>query len=377
MTADRKKVYSISLITLAALLVALFVPNGSGRILAAILLLPSAAIAAWVIKKRSLPSLYSKQVLMIMGVIGALYVMLYYVSALYFGFTKTGFGLKADILLRFTLPIATIIVCSEVIRHVLQSQESRTIRVVSYLICLTADVLICSNIHGIKSFSMLMDVVGITLFPGIVYNLLYHYLTLRYGMFPNILYRMLTVLSFYLIPYGSAISDSLLAFLNLLLPMGIYLFIDSLYEKKRRYALGRQTHFWRISSKILTAVVIMLMAGTIMLISNQFKYGALVIATESMTGELNRGDTAIFERYDDQSVTIGQVIVFEKNRDMMVHRVVDIDIINGEYRYYTKGDANENKDTGYVTDGNLVGLVHAKVPYIGYPTLWLRSLFSS
>ena len=76
MTADRKKVYSISLITLAALLVALFVPSGSGRILAAILLLPSAAITAWVIKKRSLPSLYSKQVLMIMGVIGALYVML-------------------------------------------------------------------------------------------------------------------------------------------------------------------------------------------------------------------------------------------------------------------------------------------------------------
>ncbi len=377
MTADRKKVYSISLSTLAALLVALFAMNGSGRILAAILLLPSAVITAWVIKKRSMPSLYSRQVLMIMGVIGALYLMFYYVSALHFGFVKTGFGLKVDILLRLTVPIAIIIVCSEVIRHVLRAQESRTIHVVAYLICLAADVLICSNIHGIQSFAKFMDVVGITLFPGIVYNLLYHYLTIRFGMLPNILYRMLTVLSFYLIPYGSAIPDSLLAFLNLLLPMGIYMFIDSLYEKKRRYALGRQTHFWRISSKILTAVVVLLMTGTIMLISNQFKYGALVIATDSMTGELNRGDTAIFERYDDQQVAIGQVIVFEKNRDMMVHRVVDIDIINGEYRYYTKGDANEDKDPGFVTSGNLVGLVNVKIPYVGYPTLWLRSLFSS
>jgi len=376
MLADRKKVHIVSLSILAVLLVALLVPSGSGRILAAILLLPSALLTFLAIKKRSLPSLYSRQVLLIIGTIGALYVMMYYISALHFGFTKTGYGFKADILLRLVLPIATIIVCSEVIRYVLRAQQSKLVDTVAYFICLIADVLICSNIHGIRTFSMFMDVLGITLFPGILYNLLYHYLSLRYGMLPNILYRVLTVLLFYLIPYGSAIPDSMLAFFNLLLPIVIYLFIDAMYEKKRRYALGKQTHLWRISSRIFIALAVMVMAGTIMLISNQFRYGALVIATDSMTGELNRGDAAIFEAYDGQQINVGQVIVFEKNRSMTVHRVVDIDIINGEYRYYTKGDANEDNDPGYVTNGTVIGLVHVKVPYVGFPTLWLRSLFS-
>lgn len=112
-----------------------------------------------------------------------------------------------------------------------------------------------------------------------------------------------------------------------------------------------------------------------MLISNQFYYGALVIATDSMTGELNRGDVAIFERYEDQLIIEGQVIVFEQNHSMVVHRVADIKIINGNTRYYTKGDANEDLDAGFITDADIVGLVNVKVPYFGYPTLWMRGLF--
>ena len=112
-----------------------------------------------------------------------------------------------------------------------------------------------------------------------------------------------------------------------------------------------------------------------MLISNQFYYGSLVIATDSMTGEINKGDMIIYERYEDQLVIEGQVIVFEKNKSVIVHRVADIKIINGETRYYTKGDANEDLDTGYITDSNIIGLVNYKIPFLGYPTIWVRSLF--
>ena len=112
-----------------------------------------------------------------------------------------------------------------------------------------------------------------------------------------------------------------------------------------------------------------------MLVSNQFKYGALVIATESMTGEINKGDVVIFESYEDQTIQEGQVIVFEKNRSMIVHRVVDIKIINGSARYYTKGDVNEDMDMGYIVDADIVGLANYKLPFLGYPSLWLRSLF--
>ena len=375
MTADRKKVYIISSTILAVLLISLFAPMGSGRIIAAVLLLPAAIVTCVMIKKRIALSINTNQVLMIISLIALLYAVFHFVSGLEFGFYKTGYGLKTDIIFGFILPIGVIIPCNEIIRHVLCVQKDKLASVFAYFISLCSEILICATIPAITNVATFMDVVGLTLFPGIVGNLLFNYLTVRYGFAPNIIYKALTVWIFYLIPYSSAISYSLSGFINLILPIAIYLFIDALYEKKRRYALGNTSRVVRIASTVLTVVVLIIMTGTVMLVSNQFKYGAYVIATESMTGELNKADVAIFESYDDHAVEKGQVIVFEKNNTVIVHRVVKIEIINGETRYYTKGDANEDDDAGYIVDSDIVGVVNYKVPYLGYPTIWIRSLF--
>lgn len=375
MTADKKRLYILSGLLLAVLLFVLFAPAGSGKILAAVFLLPGAAACWFFLKKRNALSIHTKPVTLIITVIGLLYVMFYYITALLFGFTKTGYGLRSSVIFDLTVPIGIIIVTTELIRFVICAQKSKLATVLCYFACVAADVLICNSIPGVTSFSWFMDMVALTLLPSIFYNLLYNYLTVRYGFWPNIIFRALNVWIFYLIPYGSAMSDGILSLVNMFLPIVIYLFIDSLYEKKRRFALGRKSRFVRIASVVLTATVIVIMIGTVMLISNHFYYGALVIATDSMTGELDKGDVAIFEKYEDQHLIEGQVVVYSENGTMIVHRIVDIKIINGIARYYTKGDANENMDAGYRTDGNIVGLVNLKLPYFGYPTLWLRSLF--
>ena len=83
----------------------------------------------------------------------------------------------------------------------------------------------------------------------------------------------------------------------------------------------------------------------------------------------------IYENYEDQTIEVGQVIIFEKNKTITVHRVVDLEIIDGVARYYTKGDANKDADAGYVTDAEIVGVTNFKIPYIGMPTLWLGDIF--
>ena len=376
MTTDKKKLYIISSLLLAALLIALFAPAGSGRIFAAILLLPGAVVCWFGLKKRNAPSIHAKTVLMLISVMGLMYMMLYYLSALVFGFVRTSYGLRWQVIFRYILPIAGIIAGAEIVRHVLCAQHGKAGKVFTYFICLVADILIQGSVTEVHSFASFMDMVALRFFPGLLYNLLFNYLTVRYGFLPNIIYRALTVWIFYLIPYGSAISDGVLALVNLFLPIAIYFFIDSLYERKKRYALGQKSLFRRALSKVLTAVVVIIMIGTIMLISNQFSYGALVIATESMTGELNKGDVAIFEKYEGQFLKEGQVIVYEENGRMVVHRIADIKIINEVTRYYTKGDANDANDAGFRLDGDIVGLVNHKLPYFGFPTLWLRSLFT-
>ena len=375
MSSDRKKLYIISSVILAALLITLFIPNGSGRIFAALILLPSAIIVSLLIKKRIAKSINTSQIILIMAVSGIVYLVLYYLSAFAFGFVRTGYGFKADILFRLGIPSVVMIVSTEIIRHVLCTQESKLSPVIAYFIGLVGDVVICATIPAITNVSTFMDVVGLTLFPGLLYNLLYNYLTKRYGYTPCMAYRLLTVGIFYFIPYGSGISDSMVAFVNLVIPILLYIFIDSLYEKKKRYALAVLSPVRRAVMWIVTAVVIIFMSATVMLISNQFSHGALVVATTSMTGEIDQGDVAIFEEYDDQIIPEGQVIVFSRDGRNIVHRVVKIETINGIVRYYTKGDANEDMDAGYVLASDIVGLVEYRVPYIGFPTIWLRSLF--
>ena len=361
---------------LVALLIAFLIPLGeSGRIVAAILLLPAAVLIPFFIKKRNILSINKDQVFIIVAIIALLYVMIYYLSGLAFGFYKNPYGISVFNFFKFFLPSAAIIVCTEIIRCVLVAQKDKLTTVLCYAIGVVADILIVINIPAVNSFNKFMDLIAGSLFPALISNFLYIYLSKRYGIFPNLSFRAITTLYVYIFHVVPGISDSIANFAKLIIPLVVYLFIDVLYEKKRKYALGNTSRFLRILSIILTICVLVIMIGTVMLISNQFKYGLLVIATESMTGEINKGDVVIFEDYENQSIKEGQVIVFERYGNMIVHRVVDIEIINGNARYYTKGDANEDRDSGFITDAEIRGVASKKIPFIGYPSLWVRQLF--
>ncbi len=373
---DKRIVKISSASVLAVLLIAFLVPLGeSGRIVAALLLLPAAVFIPIFIKKRNILSINKNQVLLIVSVIALLYVMACYLTGLKFGFYKNSYGLSLNNFFRFFLPVASIIVFSEIVRYVLIAQNDKLSNVLCYFSCVVADMLICSNIPAVTSMSRFMELIAGAFFTAIISNLLYNYLSKRYGVYPNLAFRAITVLYAYTLPIVPAISDAILNFFNILLPIAVYLFIDALYEKKRKYALGNKSVFVKILSVVLTVTVLTIMLGTVMLVSNQFKYGAYVIATPSMTGELNQGDVALYEQLEDRPVEEGEVIVFEKDGTVIVHRVEKIETINGITRYYTKGDANEDIDAGYISRSDIIGHVNFKIPYIGFPTLWMRNLF--
>lgn len=371
--SDKRKLYIVSISALAVLLVIFLIPfETAGRVIAAVAFALFASVAYLFIKKRSIPSMNRHQVIMIMSIITVVYLMLFYLTGLEFGFQKNPYALKTKFVLERVIPIAVIIVASEIFRFVMRAQEDKIADRLCYFSCVLGEMIACSTaIVAVSSFNRFMELVGETMFPALVANLLYQYLSKRYGMLPNVIYRVGTTLYLYFIPYVPGIAKPLHSFADLLIPIAIFAFIDVLFEKKRRYALGKKSKF----GLPITLLAIAAMLSVMMLISNQFRFGTLVIATGSMTGELNKGDAAIFERYDDQIIKEGQVIVFEKDNSDIVHRVDKIEIINGQKRYYTKGDANEDRDTGFITDSNIVGVVNFKIPYIGYPTLWMKGLF--
>jgi signal peptidase len=218
-----------------------------------------------------------------------------------------------------------------------------------------------------------MDLVGMTLFPALTSNVYYHYISKKYGAISNIVFRVILTLNIYFIPTVALVPDALEACLKIIFPIFMLAFVSALYSKKKKHAVQKGTKF----GKITTALAVIIIVSLAMLISCQFRFGALVIATGSMTGEINKGDMIIYERYDGQTIEEGQVIVFMDNSSRVVHRVVKIENIGGEVRYYTKGDANEDLDTGYRLKSDIVGLTDIKLAYVGYPTLWLRETINN
>lgn len=375
MTSDVKKLWLVTIVTLVVLLPVIFIPAGYVRITAAVLL-TMAALVVWVfIKKRSTPSINKRQVAFLMAVIAAVYLVLFYLSGYYFGFVKTYQRFTAEVLWKGLIPGAMIIMATEIIRAVLLAQKAKGLTAVSFILCLLSDIYLGAGVAGIRSMNRLMDVVAMTLLPAVTANLLYHYISKRYGFVPNMAYRMILTLPAYVIPSAPNMADALEALITMLLPLAVCLFIDLLYEKKFRRATKRPSKW----SYVGTAACIAVMISVVMLISCQFRFGLVVIATPSMQTEdgLNVGDAVLYEAYDDQYIQKGDIIAFTKDgKTLIVHRVVDVQKINGQVRYYTKGDANEDWDHGYVTESEIHGVILCKVPHIGHPSLWLRGLFT-
>ena len=184
--------------------------------------------------------------------------------------------------------------------------------------------------------------------------------------------RLVTSIYLYIIPIVPAVPESLEALYRLFFPVLLLIFIKTLYEKQHKKALEKKSIF---SNVIFGSSFVVVIVFTLIL-SGMFSVKALVIATESMTGEINKGDILLYEEYKGEGLSVGEVIVFSAGESIVVHRIVDIKEVDGELRYYTKGDANLDTDDGYRTKTDIVGLSEFKLPYFGYLTLWLHEIFA-
>ncbi len=361
---------------------------GVALVLLVLILLPGSDYVIWItapalaalyfataimIKKRGIHSYNKGTVTLILLVTAALYITLYYTGGLFFGFAAIGGGVNLPSIIKYALPIGLALFFGELIREILVNAPHKIAVLLSYLIGVLIDLAVYGGIFNIKSAFSFADFLGMTLFPALAANVLFTYLSKKFGKAPPLCYRLIMALHTYFIPLVPNIPRALPAFILLILPFAILIFIKSLYDKAPRAARKKSGALGGIAA----GISVCLMLSFVLLISCKFRYGLLIIASESMTGEIDRGDAIIYEEYEkSREIKENDIIVFSYNGQRTVHRVEKIVTENGVRQYITKGDANEGTDPGYRTDADIVGLVHLKISYIGYPSLWLTEAFN-
>lgn len=373
MKKDKLKVYFLEFILVAILAFALFVPSFNRQVLAVGLVIATIIVCV-MIKKRNILSLNKKSVIIIFTILAIIYLVTFYLMGLYFGYYKSVVQFSTWSLTNYILPIATIIITSEMIRKVLVAQNTKPTKVITFIIMVLIDLIVYANVYTMDDYDTFIEIIGFTLFASIACNLLYNYVSSRYGAVPVIIYRLITVLYVYFIPYIPNVYIFFRSILRTVYPYLIYQLLEYTYATKK-LSVAYTSKKKAMIGKLLVCAVTVVLA---MLISCEFKYGILVIGSGSMTGTINKGDAMVFEKYDGQEeIKEGDIVIFNDRSIQVVHRVIEVKNVNGIERYITKGDANVEKDEGYITKNEIAGLYKFRIMYMGYPSLWLRDIFSN
>lgn len=381
MKKDKLKLYFTEILLFSCFLITIIVSNKMTYTTSAIILTVSMLIVKSLLKKKNTKSLYQKQVFYLMFGFAIIYLALFFfIGILKNDFLRQPVTFEFKTLYRFIIPISISIITSEIMRSILLYQEG-TIRIknfqgdiskiLTFVNMVLIDVLIYIGVYDLTSYEQFSAALGIVIFASISCNLFYNYTSKRYGMFGIIVYRMITILYTYIIPITPNIHIYLKSFFRMVYPYFLYLILEKTFSKTDFVVsyTTRRRNFIEITAIVITMTFIT------MLVSCEFKYGLLVVGSKSMTGTINMGDAIIFEQYKKQPIRNGQIIIFKSDGLQYVHRVIDIKDINGEIRYYTKGDANEKEDKGYITKKDIVGLTKLRIVGIGWPSLWFRDLF--
>lgn len=383
MKKSKLKVLGLELFIIFVLILLIIFQNKLSRWGITLVILFCSFISYRLLKNRKINSYHKKIVAILFFLFGLVYLAILYLMGLYFGFVRSKILFSLNTVFNLILPISIVIIISEILRSVLLSQdinfminkkEKNFSPVLTFIILVLIDILMYTGSVDFNNLDSVLTMVGFVLFSSIANNLLFNFISVRYDYKGIIIFKLMINLYMYFIPIIPDVYMFMMSFFKMLFAYIIYIVIDKLFSKndfvisyfdKRRLFVGN-------------TILMMFAVFLIMLVSCQFKYGIMVIGSESMMGTLNKGDMVLFKSYNsDDEISEGQVIIFNYNNIKTVHRVVKILNVNGINRYYTKGDANKHADDGYITKEDIQGIVKFDIRYLGYPTLFLKEMFEN
>lgn len=132
--------------------------------------------------------------------------------------------------------------------------------------------------------------------------------------------------------------------------------------------MGGQAIAWAVV--VLCAVAI---AATV-LVPRIIGAEPYTVVSGSMEPEIPVGSIVVAQEVPAGHVQFDDVVTYQLEsgkRQTVTHRVVAVDIVGGETRYRTQGDANDSIDSEPVRPEQIRGKVIYHVPYLGYVGTWL------
>ena len=306
-----------------------------------------------------------------------LYIVLGFIFGLILGFNKNPLDVNLISIIKNTYTIISIIVFQELIRFIISKKCDRNDKkplIFITIIFIVFDILTQINLIKINDYIFFITLTTLTL-PSIARNVVCSYLSYHGSSIPCIILRVFYGVYPFIFPIYTNYGDFVTSLIDLVVPYILYL---STLNSIKKYEKTKEIR--NINKKILYLNIPFwgFFVTVIILISGIFNFQIIAIGSGSMEPNISYGDAVIYEKINDNNYKYlkkNDVIVFEKDKSIVVHRIQDIVFLKDNVSIQTKGDANNEVDPYKIEKKEIVGIVKLKIKYMGNPALSLRKLF--
>lgn len=317
---------------------------------------------------------YTKDIRIDFLIILLIFFIIYYLLGLTVGFVKTDNLFSIYGFFNYIIPYSAIIILKENLRYQILSKTKES-KFYFFLISISlsiVDVIYNINIYEKLNIYDIFIFCSVTLLPAISSSFVCSYIAKKLGPKLNIMWMLIFNLYGVLLPIVPDLGIYVGAIIKLVFPLllayNVYSFFTNRQSKKIK---NREKNFEYIYMFLFSIVTL----NIVCLTSGFFRHLPIAISSGSMNPHIHKGDIVIIDqKIDYKDLKTGDVIAYEYNSIIVVHRIVKIEKVTDAYYFYTKGDANKEKDNYIVYSDTILGLVDNKIPLIGYFAVWLNEL---
>lgn len=311
-----------------------------------------------------------------MIIMAIIYILIFSLSGIFLGFSYSIYSHKFLMILKNIYQMTLIIIPIEYLRSYLINQniKSKISIVVTTILFIALEtnfaILFSKFTDGKDTFEYVSSII----LPLIFSSILYSYLALKGGYKLTIPYRVILSLFILLTPIVPAFDWFLTGIFGIIYPV-IVLIVIRKYSRKAT-TIRRED---KKTISIIYFVCIAIMVVFALTVYGFFKYKPIVVLSNSMVPVFSRGDVVMYyepEPEEKNHLENNTIIVYTKDNQYVVHRIVRNFKKSGETLYITRGDANNSDDYMPVSTDDIVGIYTTHIKYVGYPSVWLNQIFN-
>lgn len=145
----------------------------------------------------------------------------------------------------------------------------------------------------------------------------------------------------------------------------------------------------KIVKKILTSIImiilcsILFVSGVILInsyikpneVPSFFGWKPFIVLSGTMETQIMTGDVAVVKKIDANELKENDIIAFKEDNNMVItHRIIEIiKDENGNTKYKTKGDNNNDEDDGFVRPEQIEGIYKFRIGKLGNLALFIQT----